>query len=245
MRLRRKLLVVIGLAFCAISDSAFAQSACVTPNCVYGDVPDVCRRRAAPRTSTVLLGNGGTLTFLPSEPRIEPGDCIRWLTVSSIHDSSEAACPDDLTCGSVSPPECRWNSGNLDSMSALPASTCFYDPTAFPAGTGDAYYCRRHASPTSGTMRGTLRVTTSIALAADKDSGTGSVKLTWSGGGVTGDLSYKIARQAGGDPAFPAGTTTTVNPDGGVFGTTFLDAGALGSPNSIYYLVRNKQTNEP
>ena len=245
MRLRRLPLVVMGLAFWVISDSAFAQSACVTPNCVYGGVPDVCRLRAAPRTPTVLMGNGGTQTFLPADPRIEPGDCIRWLTVSSTHDSSEAACTDDLTCGSASLPECQWNSGNLDSISAQPASTCFYDTTAFPAGTGDAYYCRRHASPTSGTMRGTLRVTTSIALTADKDLGTGSVKLTWSGGGVTGDLSYKIARQDGGDPAFPAASTTTVNPDGGVAGTTFLDAGALGSPNSIYYLVRNKQTNEP
>ena len=88
-------------------------------------------------------------------------------------------------------------------------------------------------------------MTTPIVLLADKDLGTGSVKLSWTGGGVTGDFSYKVARQAGGDPAFPAATTTTVNPDGGVLGTTFADAGALASPNAIYYIVRNKQTNEP
>ena len=245
MRLRRLLLAVWALTVLATTESAFAQSACVTSNCVFGDMPEVCRLRAAPRTPTVLMGNGGSLTFLPANPRIEPGDCIRWLTASSAHDASESTCPDDLTCGSPSPPECQWNSGNLDSMSAQTASTCFYDPTAFPAGTGDGYYCRRHASPTSGTMRGTLMVTTPIVLAMDKDLGTGSVKLTWSGGGVTGDLSYKLARQDGGDPAFPVATTTTVNPDGGVLGTTFLDAGALSAPNSIYYLVRNKQTNEP
>jgi len=245
MHLRRLMFAVTGLALFAMTDSARAQSACVTPNCSYGGVPDICRVRAAPRTPTVLMGNAGTLTFLPANPRIEPGDCIQWLTATSTHASSGAACPDDLTCGSPSPPACQWDSGNIDSLAPQPASTCFYDPVAFPAGTGGAYYCRIHASPTVGTMRGTLRVTTPIVLLADKDLGTGSVKLSWTGGGVTGDFSYKVARQAGGDPAFPAATTTTVNPDGGVLGTTFADAGALASPNAIYYIVRNKQTNEP
>ena len=43
----------------------------------------------------------------------------------------------------------------------------------------------------------------------------------------------------------PAATTTTLNPDGGVTRTTFLDAGVLNGPGARYYLVRNKQTNEP
>ena len=89
-------------------------------------------------------------------------------------------------------------------------------------------------------MDGTLQVTTPIQLSVSKD--VGSVKLTWSGGGVTGDISYKIARQSGGDPTFPAGTTTTINPDGGVANTTFTD---VLDATTRYYLVRNKQTNEP
>jgi hypothetical protein len=36
-----------------------------------------------------------------------------------------------------------------------------------------------------------------------------------------------------------------VNPDSGVLGTTFIDAGDLAIPATRYYLVRNKQTNEP
>lgn len=240
-RLRLILAAAAALVPCA---SALAQSVCVTPNCVFGDVPPVCKGLAETRTATVLMGSGG-LIFTPANPKIEPGDCIRWISASNSHSASGDACPDGLSCGSISPPACQFESGNVDSLSTAPESTCFYDPTSFPAGTGNAYYCRIHASPTAGTMRGTLRVTTSIVLTVNKDLGTNSVKLSWTGGGVTGDLSYKIARQSGGDPTFPAGTTNTLNPDGGALGTTFTDPGELGSPTTRYYLVRNKQTNEP
>ena len=94
-------------------------------------------------------------------------------------------------------------------------------------------------------MRGVLRVTSPIVLTVGKNVGTSSVELSWTGGGVPGDVSYKVARQNAGDPRFPAATTTTVNPNGGVLGTTFTDAGELGSPTTRFYLVRNKQTNEP
>lgn len=36
-----------------------------------------------------------------------------------------------------------------------------------------------------------------------------------------------------------------LEPGGGVLGTAFTDAGDLGNPTTRYYLVRNKQTNEP
>jgi plastocyanin len=244
MRLREIRWVVFGLAASALFRSGLAQTACVTPNCAFNDVPETCRQKAEPRTPTVQMGPGGTLVFTPSNPKIEPGDCIKWVAASSTHSASGNSCPDVLACSSPSPPACQFESGNVDGLAVEPSATCFYDPAAFPAGTGNAYYCRIHASPTIGSMRGTLRVTTPIALTVEKDL-KGSIKLSWTGGGVTGDFSYKVARQDGGDPRFPAVTTTTVNPDGGVLGTTFLDVGALGAANSIYYLVRNKQTNEP
>ena len=228
------------LAACA---PALAQSVCVTPNCAFEDLPPACRGLAEVRTATVLMGNGASLVFVPPNPKIEPGDCIRWMAATAMHSASGGSCNDDLACGSIAPPACEFDSGNLDTLS--PASVCYYDPSVFPAGTGDPYYCRIHASPTAGTMRGTLRVTTPIVLTIDKDLGTNSAKLSWTGGGVTGDVSYKIARQNAGDPKFPAATTGTLNPDGGALGTTFLDLGALGNPTSRYYLVRNKQTNEP
>jgi len=94
-------------------------------------------------------------------------------------------------------------------------------------------------------MVGTLRVTTPIVLTLAKEVATSSVKLDWTGGGAPGDVSYKVARQSGGNPRFPVGaTTTTLDPDGGVLGTTFTDTGALATATR-YYLVRNKQTNEP
>ena len=93
-------------------------------------------------------------------------------------------------------------------------------------------------------MRGTLQVTTPIQVTVEKFLATNSVRLSWTGGGVTGDVSYKVARQTGGDPKFPVGSTTTVNPDGGVLGTTFTDTGDLANATTRYYLVRNKKTND-
>jgi len=238
LRIPEFLFVAVGTL--AAVAPASAQTVCVTPNCTFGGTPAACLNRAVPRTPTVLMGNGLILVFNPASPKIEPGDCIVWKAATLTHSSSGDACLADMVCGLPPSASCEWDSANLSSASATPTSTCFYDPALFPATTVDSFHCRFHLA-----MHGTLQVTTPIQLSVDKDVATSSVKLTWSGGGVTGDVSYKVARQTGGDPKFPAGTTTTVNPDSGVLGTTFIDAGDLASPATRYYLVRNKQTNEP
>ncbi len=232
---------VAALALTAVAP-ALAQTVCITPNCVSGGTPAPCVDRAVPRTPTVLLGNGGMLAYEPANPRIEPGGCIVWRAVAVTHDSAGNACTDDPTCASLASEACQWDTANISSASPTPTSTCHYDAGLFPSTTAETFYCRIHASPTAGTMRGTLRVTTEIAILVDKELGTNSVKVSWTGGGVTGDVSYKVARQTGDDPTF--GSTTTVNPDGGVLGTIFTDTGDLGNPTTRYYLVRNKQTNE-
>ena len=225
----------------AATAPASAQTVCITPNCASGGTPAACLNRAAPRTPTVLMGVGGIyLVFDPPDPKIEPGGCIVWNAATQTHSSSGSACTADLFCGLPPSVPCEWDSANVSSASATPTSTCFYDPALFPAATADDFHCRIHAS-----MFGTLQVTTPIQLSVDKDVATNSVKLTFGGGGVAGDISYKVARQTGGDPRFPAGSTVTVDPDGGVLGTIFTDAGDLASPTTRYYLVRNKQTNEP
>jgi len=242
---RRLALLLLPAVATTVSVPALAQSECVTPNCLFGDAPTVCKNLAAVRTASVQLGSGPSLVFVPANPKIEPGDCIRWTSGSATHSASGNACDDDLACGSIAPPACQFDSGNLDALSATPSTTCFYNPVTFPADLAESYYCRIHATPTAGTMRGTLRVTTPIVLLVNKDLGTNSAKLSWNGGGVTGDFSYKVARQNAGDPRLPPATTGTLNPDGGTLGTTFTDLGALGNPTPRYYLVRNKQTNEP
>jgi len=236
--------MLVAFAVLAAFAPASAQTFCLTSNCAYGGTPAACLNRAAPRTPTVLMGSGG-LVFTPPNPKIEPGSCIIWMSASVTHDSAGSGCTDDSLCASPAVAGCQWDAANVSSASATPFSTCFYDPASFPATGAENFYCRIHASPTVGTMRGTLRITTPINLSVAKDLGTNSPMLTWTGGGVTGDVSYKVARQSGGDPTFPVGSTTTVNPDGGVLGTTFTDAGDLGNPTTRYYLVRNKQTNEP
>jgi plastocyanin len=226
--------------------AAASAQTCLTPNCAFAATPAPCANKAAPRTPTVLMTQSGVnFVFDPSNPKIEPGGCVVWRAANVQHSSSGNGCTDDPACGSPAPAACQWDSANVSSASPNPTATCAYDAGTFPPGTGNAYYCRIHASPAAGTMRGTLRVTSSIVLTVDKDLGTNSVKLSWTGGGVTGDVTYKVARDNALNPAMPAATTTTVNPDGGVTGTTFLDAGDLGNPQSHFYLVRNKQTNEP
>ena len=233
-------IVVLAVASLALSAPASAQTVCITPNCVFAGTPAICTNRAAPRTPTVELGSGLQTIYIPANPKIEPGDCIIWMAASNTHSSSGASCDLDPFCGSPAPSACEWDSANLSSDSVTPTSTCYYDPTVFPAESADDFHCRIHAQ-----MVGTLQVTTPIVLTLGKEVATSSVKLNWTGGGVIGDVSYKVARQSGGNPRFPAASTTTVDPDGGVLGATFTDTGALSSPTKAYYLVRNKQTNEP
>jgi len=223
---------------------ARAQEVCRTPDCAApGTLPVECARRAGPRTPLVRMTTQGlSFVFDPSEPRIEPGDCVEWLAATVTHSSSDGSCPDDGLCGSPSPPACLWDSGNVSSAAASPSVVCHYDPVNFPATTGDPFYCRIHASPTTGTMRGTLRVTTAIDLTVDKDGG--DVLLRWTGGGLPGDETFKVARSDDGNPAFPAATTTTLDPDGGPTGLSFRDVGELTNSLDRFYLVRNKQTNE-
>lgn len=232
----------LGVAFVA---PATAQTTCQTPNCAVGSLPASCQNRAAPRSPTVLMTTSGlNFVFDPSNPKIEPGSCIEWKAATVTHSSSDNHCTDDSLCGSPAPSACLWDSGNVNSASTTPSAFCYYDPATFPAATAESYYCRIHATPTTGTMRGTLQVTTAIALTVNKDLALGNVGLSWSGGGVTGDITYKVARSAA-DPTFAAGNTQTFNPDGGTTGMKFTDTGALTDPTTRYYLVRNKQTNEP
>lgn len=249
MSIHRRHVVGVAAAFVVCAAAvipARAQTFCVTPNCVFAGKPAVCQNVAEPSTPTVLMTQSGVnFVFSPSNPRIEPGGCIIWKAAQATHSSSGNGCVDDSLCGDPASPTCQWDAGNVNSLAADPTSTCFYDAGTFPAGTGNAYYCRIHATPTTGTMRGTLQVTTPIVLTVTKELATNSVKLTWTGGGVTGDFSYKVARNTGGNPQMPVASTTTVNPDGGVTGTVFTDTGDLLTNTTRYYLIRNKQTNEP
>jgi plastocyanin len=176
----------------------------------------------------------------PPDPKIEPGECIGWQASSQTHSSTGSGCSADPLCGSPAPAACQWDTANVVGGSATPTSTCFYDPSLYPAATADDFHCRVHTA-----MLGTIQVTPPIQLSVAKDLATSSVMLTWSGGGVIDDVSYKVERQSGGDPRFPVASTVTADPDAGSLDTTFTDAGDLTDPTTRYYLVRNKQSNEP
>ncbi len=235
----------VAIAAALLTMPARAQTACITPNCSQGSPPAACRNRATPRTAVVLMTS--TLVFNPASPKIEPGDCVEWRSSAFIHSSSADPCPDDVlsSCTMASPPSCLWDSGNVSSAGAPPSSYCFYDPAAYPPTSADGFYCRIHDNPAhTGTMHGTLQVTSAIDLTVDKNVAAGNVVLSWTGGGVTGDLTYKVVRSNAGDPSFPSGSITTSNPDGGTAGTQFTDVGELGNGSTRCYLVRNRQINE-
>ncbi len=237
MRTRTADLLAVAATAIGAFAPAFAVNECLTSNCSLSGTPVQCANRAAPRTPTVLMGSAG-LVFTPTNPKIEPGDCIIWRSMSVTHSGTGDTCTATLACNTLPSPGCEWDTANVASGAAR---TCYYDPVLFPPMSVPPFHCRFHAS-----MDGTLQVTTPIQLMLDKDLGTNSVKLTWSGGGVLGDFSYKVERQSGGDPGFPTASTLTMDPDGGVLGTTFTDvAGDLADPTTRYYLVRNKQSNEP
>lgn len=242
-------LVLLALPFLPTLHEASAQTGCRTGNCALSTTPPAgCANRASPFTLTVLLTSSGVnQIFLPANPKIEPGDCVLWKTVNTTHSSTADPCPDTGSICTTAPPAgCKWETGNIAVADSPPSETCFYDPTAYPAVSANGFYCRIHSSPVhSGTMFGSLNVTTPIVLLLSKDPVLPDALLSWSGGGVTGDVTYKVVRNLVADPSFAVGANTvTGDPTGGVTGTSFREANALLDPATHFYLVRNKQTNE-
>lgn len=221
-----------------------AQTGCRTANCNPGTPPTGCVDRAAPKTLRVLMTGDGFVNpfeFEPATPKIEPGECVEWFPATVTHASSGVSCPDSgLVCNAPPPPPpCEWETGNATAGS--PGVFCHYSEGSFPGASAKSFYCRIHATPTTGTMRGNLRVTTKIVLTVDKDQVAGDVLLSWTGGGVVGDETFKVVRSDN-DPKF--GTPSTVDPQGGATGRSYRDVGQLGQPGNRFYLVRNRQSNE-
>jgi hypothetical protein len=241
---------VVGAAVLLVGAPAVhAQTGCRTANCNFSTTPPVqCTNRATPYTALVTLTNSGiSFIYVPATPKIEPDDCVQWMAVGTIADHSSSAndCADTAGVCSVVDTTCQWDSGNIAPNDAPPAEICHYSSVAFPQGTADQFYCRIHASPTAGTMRGTLNVTTPIDVQVSKDTVAGDVVLAWTGGGVTGDVTYRVVRNLVGDPLFTVGANTvTGTPDGGNTGATFRELGGLSDHTTHYYLVRNRQINE-
>jgi plastocyanin len=237
----RPAFLVASLVVAALGlEPAGAQTVCRTATCAPSPGPAGCTQRARVRTPRVLMTSSGVnFVFDPAEPRIEPGECVAWAPTGVTHSSSQNTCPDDALCGNPAPAPCLWETGNV--ATPTPEIVCHYGVAQFPSDSSHGYYCRIHATPTTGTMRGTLRVTTGIALVVGK-SGADAV-LQWTGGGVAGSETFKVARSAA-DPAFSAGATQTLDPDGGATGRSWRDVGALNDPTVRFYLIRNRQPNE-
>lgn len=227
-----------------LSHPLLAQTGCRTENCASPDAPLECSSRAAPRTHRVLMEGDGfavPFRFTPSAPKIEPGECVEWFPASLTHNSSGSSCPDSgTTCSAPPPPPpCEWETGNASA--GTPSVTCHYSEVSFPSGGSTGFYCRIHATPSTGTMRGNLRITTPISLSVDKDTAAGDVLLEWTGGGVAGDETFLVLISDA-DPRFQSPVST--DPTDGTTGRKYRDPGQLSQPGNRFYLTRNRQANE-
>src|SRR5215510_12437417 len=147
LRVWARTLAAMAIGAAALLSSAstvHAQTGCRTASCNFSTTPPVqCTNRATPYTATVLML--GTLTFSPSLPKIEPGDCISWTASGSAladHSSSASDCADTGTTCSVVDTTCQWDTGNANANDSPPSEICFYNTTSFPAGAVDPFYCR-------------------------------------------------------------------------------------------------------
>src|SRR5262245_31314162 len=127
----------LSCALCALAmtlagPGAFAQTGCRTANCAPSTTPPAgCGGRAAPYTMSVAMTD--QLVFIPQNPKIEPGDCILWVTTGAqhLHSSSADNCADtNVTCSTVDT-TCQWESGNVAITDSPPSETCFYDVVNF------------------------------------------------------------------------------------------------------------------
>ena len=240
----RRAAFIVSLAAAAFlaGSQAVAQTACRTANCSPDTAPPTeCAQMAPARIIQVSMqGSNPVFVFSPTDPTVEPGACISWIANTAEHSGSDTTCPDGNACASPSPAACLFETGNTATTD--PAVLCFYNTTDWPAATDDPFYCRVHATPTSGTMRGTLHVTTQIDLQLAKVAATGDVALSWTGGGLPGNERFIGARSD--DPTFP--TFGAFNPDAGPTGRSFTDLDELDPARpSRFYLLRNRQSNEP
>ncbi len=225
------------------------RASCRSSHCgLSTSLPTECAQRAQVRAPLVMMtGSFGSFRFEPQDPRIEPGDCIEWMSGSVTHSSSADNCADlsNAACDAASPdPNCKWETGNV-SVSGV-SVFCFYDALRFLSDTSEGYYCRPHSSPShSGTMFGTLRVTRAIVLTVTRAGD--DVELGWSGGDGGGvsiaDRRFQVVRSTD-DPNF-SGVLENFTPSGGVAGTSYTDLGEAANTNvARFYLVLHRQATE-
>src|SRR5262245_11685679 len=109
----RRTLPLIAVSLSLLALDARAQSACVTPHCLFGDAPAICKNTAAASIPIVSMTFSGGFVFVPAEPRIEPGGCIQWRASGATHSSSDAQCATSTLCNVAPVPACKFESGNV------------------------------------------------------------------------------------------------------------------------------------
>lgn len=234
------LLVILGLLM--IERDAAAQTTCRTSNCGPASAPPAaCLNRSRARVVRIeMMGDLSGFSFSNVGPKIEAGGCIEWDSIAGSHSATDNSCPDVVACTAPPPPSCRFEIATI--AAADPAVLCNYSTTTFPVGGSFGFYCRPHDSPANlGAMHGMLRITSQIALNVSRSGN--DVRLAWTGGGVTGDETFKVA-VCDNDPR--CSTFALFPATGSTSGRNFTDAGeAANLTRSRYYLIRNKQPSEP
>jgi plastocyanin len=187
---------------------------------------------AAPRLSLSTVDDF-TTAFHPADLLVEPEDYIRW------KDTSTSAFPlfHTTTCGArCSAAAC--NAGapwNVDLTQGTRQFTIQFGVLETAPRSID-YFCSPHCLI---GMSGRVVLTVPIAVSASYASGT--LTLTWTGGGALAPDVPRFRVFRSDNPRFLPGTGTEVlTPDGSDTGTSFRDFAQPATGTALYYLVKNK-----
>ena len=231
IRLRRLLVCSVALLsvlFLVCPSRVDAQ--CPSVNCSLNTPPAACQNLAAPRT---LVVNMQDFSYIPSDPKIEPGDCIEWAaTVAggfphTSTDSANLQCA-NMGCPGCAQPTCDWETGNTNQGVS---SFCSYNLSP----STKAFCCRFHDLL---GMNGNMTTTSTINITSVQKTGS-AIVFSWIGGGGT----YKVKKSNNDPQLLPANTNTL--PAVGSATSPFTDVGELNQQDTHYYFVRNMQSNDP
>ncbi len=168
--------------------------------CMLSPVEQSARAQSplAPATlSTVTVGPGGSLTFVPATQAIPVGETIHWVWASAAipHSTTSGSC-----AGAMCTPDGQWDSGVH--LAPFSFDVTFTTAGAFP------YFCTVHGASMQGTILVSAGDTPITGLSASNSSPTRLGSTTAFTAMITGGSNVTYQWNFG-DGATDSGVTTT------------------------------------
>ncbi len=188
---------------------------------------------AAPRVSISTVDDF-TVAFHPADLLVEPEDYIRWRHTSTsafplYHTTTCGARCSALACAAGT----TWDVNLTLGTRQFTRQFGVLEPAPITVD----YFCSPHCLIYG--MMGRVILTAPIAVSASYASGT--LTLTWTGGGALSPDVPRFRVFRSDSPKFlPGAGTLVTTPDGNDTGTSFRDFASPAAGAVLYYLVKNK-----